>query len=135
VPQTVRSARQHSLRFTIILAAWAAVAFPACSSRPPEPLQLDGNLLNVYNSTPQEWSDVSIFLNTYYRVVVPRIAAHGQFRAPLDVFVEAYGRRFDFARTQVRAVRLTATLPDGKPLTVDKQFQVGGLAGALGGKK
>jgi hypothetical protein len=135
VPQIVRSARQHISRSALTLAACIVATLSACSSTPPEPLQLDGNLLTVYNSTPEDWNDVSIFLNTYYRVVVPKIAARGQFKAPLDVFVEAYGRRFDFARTQVRAVRLTATLPDGKPLTVDKQFQLSGLAGALGGKK
>jgi len=135
VPQTVRSIRPYSSRSAAALAAWIVVALSACSSPPPEPLQLAGNLLTVHNSTSEDWNDVSVFLNTYYRIVVPKIAARGQFKAPLDVFVEAYGRRFDFARTQVRAVRLTATLPDGKPLTVDKQFQQGGLAGALGGKK
>jgi hypothetical protein len=67
--------------------------------------------------------------------VTPTIAAHSQFKAPLDVFVEAYGRRFAFNRTQIRAVRLTATLPDGKPLVIDKPFEAGGLAGALGGKR
>ena len=78
---------------------------------------------------------VDVFVNTYYRVVTPKIPARSQFKAPLDVFVEAYGRRFQFSRTQVHAVRLTATLPGGEPLVLDKAFQLGGLAGALGGKK
>src|SRR5262249_36018289 len=107
----------------------------ACSSRPPEPLQLDGNMLTVYNSTAQDWKDVRIYLNDYYRAVTPLIAAHGQFKAPLDVFVEAYGRRFEFNHMQLRAVKLTATLPDGKPFELNKPFEVGGLAGALGGKR
>jgi hypothetical protein len=113
-----------------------ALAGGRCSSPlPAEPLQLDGNLLTVYNSTSQDWNDVRIFVNTYYRVVTPKIAARSQFKAPLDVFVEAYGRRFDFKRAQITAVRLTATLPGGEPLVLDKPFQSGGLAGALGGKK
>jgi hypothetical protein len=107
----------------------------ACSSKPPEPLQLDGNMLTVYNSSSQDWTDVRIFLNQYYRVTTPTIAAHSQFKAPLDVFVEGYGRRFAFNRTQIRSVRLDATLPDGKPLVIDKPFDAGGLAGALGGKR
>src|SRR4051812_15053217 len=73
---------------------WLVLATTRCSSPPPEPLQLDGNMLTVYNSTSQDWTGVQIFLNTYYRVVTPKIAARGQFKAPLDVFVEAYGRRF-----------------------------------------
>ena len=111
------------------------LAMARCSGPPPEPLQLDGNMLTVYNSTSQDWNDVKIFLNTYYRAVTPKIAAHSQFKAPLDVFVEAYGRRFEFNRTQIRAVQLTATLPGGEPLVLDKPFQLSGVAGALGGKK
>jgi hypothetical protein len=88
----------------------------------------------VSNATSQDWNDVRIFLNTYYRAVTPKIPARSQFKAPLDVFVEAYGRRFELSRTQIHAVRLTATLPNGEPLVLDKPFQVGGLAGALGGK-
>jgi hypothetical protein len=33
----------------------------------------------------------------------------------------------------VRDLRLTATLPDGKPLELKKQFEASGLAGAFGG--
>ena len=116
-----------------MLASLCAAA--GCSGPPPEPLQLDGNLLTVYNSTAQDWSNVEIYVNTYYRVVTSRITAQSQFRAPLDVFVEAYGRRFDFKRTQIRAVQLKARLPDGQELVLDKSFQKSGLAGALGGKK
>jgi len=115
----------------LVLCAAAA----ACSAPPPEPLQLDGNMLTVYNSTEQDWSQVEIYLNMYYRAVTSKIAAHSQFKAPLDVFVEAYGRRFDFKGAQIKAVRLKAQLPDGKELVLDKAFQLNGLAGALGGKK
>jgi hypothetical protein len=114
---------------------WLVLAAARCSGPPPEPLRLDGNMLTVYNSTSQDWNDVQIFLNNYYRAVTPKIAARSQFKAPLDVFVEAYGRRFEFNRMQIRAVRLTATLPGGEPLVLDKPFQLSGVAGALGGKK
>jgi hypothetical protein len=51
------------------------------------------------------------------------------------VFVEGYGRRFEFTKTQIRAVRLEATLPGGGPLVLNKPFQSSGVAGALGGQK
>lgn len=124
------------LRPRLALAAWLVCAAAAgCAGPPPEPLQLDGNLLTVHNSTSQDWDDVKIYLNTHYRAVTPQIPAGSQFKAPLDVFVEAYGRRFNVNGAQIRALRLTATLPGGTPLTLDKQFQLSGLAGALGGKK
>jgi hypothetical protein len=132
VPGAIHSAFRRSAIASVALIGLLATR---CSSPPPEPLQLDGNLLTVHNTTSQDWNDVRVFVNTYYRVVTPRIPARSQFKAPLDVFVEAYGRRFQFSRTQVHAVRLTATLPGGEPLVLDKAFQLGGLAGALGGKK
>ena len=134
VLSTIRSGSRLR-RCAVAAVALAALTAAGCSSPPPEPLQLDGNMLTVYNSTSQDWNDVRIFLNTYYRAVTPKIPARSQFKAPLDVFVEAYGRRFEFNRTQIRAVRLTATLPGGEPLVLDKPFQLSGVAGALGGKK
>jgi hypothetical protein len=134
VPGAIHSAF-HVRRSAIASVALLGLLAARCSSPPPEPLQLDGNLLTVHNTTSQDWNDVRVFVNTYYRVVTPKIPARSQFKAPLDVFVEAYGRRFQFSRTQVHAVRLTATLPGGEPLVLDKAFQLGGLAGALGGKK
>jgi len=106
-----------------------------CSGRPPDPLTLDRNLLTVDNRTATEWNQVEIWLNTYYRVTTPSIPAGGRFQVPLDAFVAGFGQRFDFHRMQVRDLRLTARLPDGKPLELKKPFEAGGLAGALGGKR
>jgi hypothetical protein len=114
--------------------AFAALAV-SCSRPAREPLTLDGNRLTVDNTTRQEWTNVEIWLNTYYRVTVPGIAAGSRFQAPLDVFVAGFGQRFDFRRMQVKDLRLTAKLPDGRPIELKKQFQLSGLAGALGGKR
>ncbi len=96
-------------------------------------MTLEGNRLTVDNRTAQEWRGVEIWLNHYYRVTAPSIPAGGRFQAPLDVFVDSYARRFDFHRMQVRDLRLTAKLPDGKPLQIEKQFQAIGLERTLGG--
>ena len=92
-------------------------------------------MLTVDNRTSRDWRQVEIWLNTYYRLTTAAIPAGGRFQAPLDVFVAGFGQRFDFHRMQVRDLRLTATLPGGEPLELKKQFEVGGLAGALGGEK
>jgi hypothetical protein len=104
-----------------------------CSNPPVEPLQLDGNVLTVYNGTPQDWMGVEIWLNTYYRETTPMIQSRGRFRAPLDVFVEGFGGRFDFHRAQIKDVRLTAKQRDGTPVEVILRLRESGLAGALGG--
>jgi hypothetical protein len=112
-----------------------SLAAAACSKSAQEPLTLDRNMLTVENTTNETWNDVEIWLNTYYRATAPFIAAHGRFQAPLDGFVAGFGQRFDYRRMQVHDLRLTAKLPDGKPLEIKKEFAGGGLAGALGGKK
>lgn len=110
------------------------VAAAACSRPPIETLKLDGNLLTVTNQTSTEWTNVEIWLNRYFRATAASIPAGSRFQAPLDGFVSGYGQRFDFKRMQVKDLRLTAKLPDGKPLEIRKDFEVGGLAGALGKK-
>ena len=108
----------------------------ACRSTPPiEPLKLDGNLLTIDNRSAQDWKDVEVRLNGNHTVRIPSIAAGGRMQVPLDAFVAGFGQRFDYHRTQITDLRLTATLPDGKPLALKKEFTVGGLEGALGGKR
>jgi len=115
--------------------AVAAAGGLRCSSPPREPMQLEGNMLTVDNRTAQDWTDVRIDLNYYYRITAPKIRAGGRFQAPLDVFVAGFGQRFDFRRMQIHSLKLTATLPDGRPMELNKEFQLSGLAGALGGKR
>jgi hypothetical protein len=113
-----------------------ALASGACHTIERDPITLERNMLTVDNHTSQNWSHVEIWLNTYYRVTAPSVPAGGRFQAPLDTFVAGYGQRFDFRRAPVKDLRLTATLPDGKPLELKKQFDSSiGLAGALGGKR
>ena len=84
------------------------------------------------NLTSEEWTGVQIWLNYSYRVTVSAIKPGGKFQAPLDVFVAGFGQRFDFKRMQVRDLRLEGKRR-GEPFELKKQFEVGGLAGALGG--
>jgi hypothetical protein len=108
----------------------------ACRSKPPiEPLKLDGNMLTIDNRSPTEWTHVEVWLNRNHSVRIPSIPAGGHVQVPLDTFVAGFGQRFDYRRTQITDLRLKATLPDGTPLEVVKDFTVGGLEGALGGKR
>jgi hypothetical protein len=109
-----------------------ALAASACRDVPRDPLTLEGNRLTVDNRTSQEWRGVEIWLNRYYRVTAASIPPGGRLQAPLDVFVAGFGQRFDFRRMQVRDLRLTATLPDGKPLEITKTFEAHGLGATLG---
>ena len=100
-----------------------------------DPFELNGNLMTISNRSPDDWSNVEVWLNTYYRVTTPVIRAGGRFQAPLDVFVAGFGQRFSFRNMQIHDLRMTAKRPDGERVELKRQFQLGGLAGALGGKE
>jgi len=118
----------HALVASAFGVAIAAVV-SGCSPPPIEPLKLDGNTLTVDNRSGSDWKNVEIWLNTYYRIKTDSIPANGRFQAPLDAFVAGFGQRFEFRRMQVKDLRLNATLPDGKPIEIKKQFTSGGLEG------
>jgi hypothetical protein len=113
-------------RAVLPLALVAACAV-ACGPPPTEPLKLDGNLLTVDNQSSDEWRNVEIWLNTYYRITTSSIPAKTRFQAPLDTFVAGFGQRFSFRSMQIRDLRLVAQLPNGKPIEIKKEFRVGGL--------
>src|ERR671937_260938 len=121
-----------------LLVVAAAIAASAGCRRElaPPPLTLEGNRLTVDNRTPHDWNNVEIAVNYYYRIRMPKIAAGSRFTAPLDTFTAGFGQRFNYRRAQIRDLRLTATLPDGKPLELKKEFgDALSLERALGGKR
>jgi hypothetical protein len=119
----------------MLVLAIATLGAAGCTKVPDDPLKLERNLLTVSNYSSDDWTNVEVWLNTYYRVTTSSVRAGSRFQAPLDTFVAGFGQRFDFHRMQVRDLRLTAKLPDGAPVELKKRFEVGGLAGALGGKR
>ena len=90
-------------------------------------------MLTVTNQSSTEWRNVDIHLNTYFAVRAASFLSRGVLRVPVDTFATGFGQRFNFHRMQIRDLRLTATLPDGKPLELKKKFEKGGLEGVLEG--
>jgi hypothetical protein len=119
---------------TLLLGLALAASAWGCSRPKPNPLQLEGNILTVDNRSDSDWSNVEIWLNTYYRIGTRSIPARSRFQAPLDSFVAGFGQRFEFRRQQIKDLRLTGKLPDGQAFELKKQFEVAGL-GALAGRK
>lgn len=94
-----------------------------CSKEDTEPLQLKGNLLKIVNDTDEEWKNVELWLNWYYRSGMPTIPAHSRVDATLDMFVEGYGRRFDSKTASVKDLKLKAVRPNGEPLELTYKFK------------
>jgi hypothetical protein len=121
------------MRRALFVALAIAIAECAgCVDIPPDPLQLDRGTLTVDNHTSSDWNKVEIWINRYYRVTVPTIAARSRFQVPLDAFVSGYSQRFDVHKAVIKDLQLTATQPDGKPVLIKRESSTG-LA-ALGAK-
>jgi hypothetical protein len=110
----------------------AAGLASACSKKAVPPLQLDAGRLTVTNTTNDDWNKVEIWVNQQYRLTVDSIPAGQQLQTPLSIFIEAYGRRFDFARQQLKDLRLSAKTKGGVPVDVRLDLKGSGLAGLAG---
>ena len=110
----------------------AAALASACSKKTVPQLQLDAGRLTVTNTTNDDWNKVEIWVNRQYRLTVDSIPAGQQLQTPLSIFIEAYGRRFDFAREQLKDLRLSATTKSGSPVDVRLDLKGSGLAGLAG---
>jgi hypothetical protein len=119
-------------RALVVALAFAIVGLAGCADIPPDPLQLDRGMLTVTNSTSSDWNGVEIWINRYYRVTVPTIAARSRFQVALDSFVSGYLQRFDIHKAVITDLQLTAQQPDGKAVLI-KRDSATGLA-ALGAK-
>jgi hypothetical protein len=111
----------------VALAAWRpVVAGLACAMAlvvgcraKPEPIRVDRGRLIVENLTQQEWRDVTVTVNAYYRGGSPSLAAGGRLETPLTNFVTGFGQRFDTNREPVRRVEVRAKTPTGEPIAID----------------
>jgi hypothetical protein len=119
-------------RALFVVLSMMIVALAGCVDIPPDPLQLDRSMLTVNNHTSSDWNNVEIWINRYYRVTVPTIAAQGRFQVPLDAFVSGYSQRFDIHKAVIKDLQLTAKQTDGTPVLI-KREPTTGLAG-LGSK-
>ena len=124
---------KRTLLLGLALACTVASTVACHDATPKEPITLEANFVTVDNRSGQEWRQVEVWLNHYYRTTVESIPAGSRFRTPMSRFIDGYSRPFDFKKMQIHDVRLTATLPDGKPLEIVKPFEEIGLEHTLGG--
>jgi hypothetical protein len=99
------------------LLALAAVAAAGCSG-PRDPIIVDEGIVTVENQTSRDWRNVRVTVNYHFTGGAPLLAAGGRLTAPLSQFQTAYGQKFDRGRQSVFKVEVTASDPDGKPVTL-----------------
>jgi hypothetical protein len=106
------------LRGVGALAMAVSLTVAAGCSAPRDPIVIEEGMLTVENQTNREWRNVKVVVNDHFAGGTSSVPAGGRLNAPLSQFQTAYGQRFDRGRQSVFKVEVTATDPDGKPVTL-----------------
>ena len=72
----------------------------------------------VENLTPREWRNVKVTVNDHYTGGTSVLLPGGRLTAPLSQFQTGFGQKFDRGRQSVFKVEVSATEPDGKPVSL-----------------
>jgi hypothetical protein len=99
--------------------AMAVTALPRCGGETPEPIQINGNRLSVFNLTAHRWSNVEVWMNNHYRVTLPRLEAGQRFDVPLDAFVAGNGHRFQPKNQRPEGIQVLAKSADGTDVKIN----------------
>lgn len=98
-------------------AVWLVVLVAAAGCAEEEDaIVLDSGIVRVTNQTPDEWSNVEVWVNQHYRAVTPRLEPGGRFAARLDAFVAGFGQRFQRGRQSVYLIEVKARRGNRQPV-------------------
>lgn len=101
----------------------AALLIAAGCAKPLEPITVSGGTILVRNQTKQDWHQVQIDVNTWYRAGAPTISAGGFVNADVSTFIDGYSRNFDPLHTSIVKVVVKATDAAGQPVLLTWEEQ------------
>lgn len=113
----MRRSRLALLALVAIVVGWSLLE-RYCASDQRQAIKVEEGRVVVTNLTGSPWSDVTLWLNDYYRAQAPALAPNQRLDVPLDVFVAGWGQRFDRSRQSPAGIELTARGPDGRTMTL-----------------
>jgi hypothetical protein len=102
----------------VVLLIGMATALHACGRYDP-PIRVSREALIVENHSRDEWHDVIVTVNGYYRGTSKTLAPGGRLDANLENFVTGFGQRFDKQRERVTRVEVRATDASGRVVTLE----------------
>jgi hypothetical protein len=110
--------RAGGARVPAVLLACTMVLVLVSCRRAVEPIRVDRGQLVIENQTKNEWHNVTVTVNAYYRGGARTLAPGGRLEGPLGNFVTGLGQRFDVNRERVWRVEVRAT-SDAGPVALD----------------
>ena len=109
----------QSLQVSWLFLVCAGLILASGCRQSEPPIRINGSALVVENQTREEWREVIVTVNGYYRGTAGTLAPGARLDANLGNFVTGLGQRFDPARERVRSVEVKAKDPSGKPVTLE----------------
>jgi hypothetical protein len=96
---------------------FGGLLFVSACDAPRDSIVVEEGMVTVENQTKTEWRNVKITVNDHFSGGVPVLEPGGRMTAPLSQFQTGLGQKFDRGRQSVAKVEVTATEPDGKPVS------------------
>jgi hypothetical protein len=90
----------------------------ACNKEEPNPVRVGTDRVTVINLTGTGWRNVDVWLNDHYRAQARDLAPGQRLEIPLDVFVAAFGQKFDPKKQIPSGIEVDAVAADGKSVTI-----------------
>jgi hypothetical protein len=103
----------------VVVAALIVVFLTSPRRLKEPPIRVEGPRLIVENQTGQEWRNVTVTVNAYYRGQAASLAPGGRLETRLGTFMTGLGQYFNPAREPVRTVQVRATDASGQPVAID----------------
>lgn len=108
----------RSLLIAVVLVVAGFAVLPRwCARDRRVTIRVEEHRVVVTNLTGGAWSDVTVWLNDYYRAQAPALAPDQRLEIPLNAFAGGWGRRFDRRREAPVGIEVRARGADGKPFT------------------
>jgi hypothetical protein len=113
----VLQSRRASFRLRRAALLVLAIVGGACST-PRDPITVEEGMVVVENLTSREWRNVKVTVNDHFSGGVSVLLPGGRLTAPLSQFQTGFGQKFDRGRQSVFKVEVSATEPDGTPVSL-----------------
>ncbi len=108
----IRSRTGHGLILGVL-------ALAAACDAPRDSVVVDEGMVTVENQTQREWRNVKVTVNDHFTGGAAVLLPGSRLTAPLSQFQTAFGQKFDRGRQSVLKVDVTATEPDGTPVSLN----------------
>ncbi len=96
-----------------------ALVLAAACDAPRDSVVVDEGMVTVENQTRREWRNVKVTVNDHFTGGAAVLLPGSRLTAPLSQFQTAFGQKFDRGRQSVLKVDVTATEPDGTPVSLN----------------